>query len=261
MICKYADYPQFQYGLETYNGEELRVMKGDLRVSQGEASRFRAYLRSWAQSILGIIRHLVLLRLMGRFLLVCGWAVWHRGSLACAWARSALGKALWYLGVPCELSVREVPASRPDCPLLFSLSGIRSVSFYEHIITVGTGQGSLLFYDIRAQRFLEERLSACYGSKPRLAGENLKLTTGRGWLVSKPMPHMVTGQWRKSCIHSTHPLPPPLTHHLPHSFSLVRDTPWSRERHFPLVLFLCLHVCGKTGPVRHTGWPRITPRW
>eukprot|EP00069_Balaena_mysticetus_P007845 bmy_05684T0 len=80
-------YPQFQYGLETYNGEELRVMKG-----------------------------------------------------------------------------------------------IRSVSFYEHIITVGTGQGSLLFYDIRAQRFLEERRSACYGSKPRLAGENLKLTTGRGWL-------------------------------------------------------------------------------
>ncbi|XP_037653146.1 DDB1- and CUL4-associated factor 12 isoform X2 [Choloepus didactylus] len=61
-------------------------------------------------------------------------------------------------------------------------SGIRSVSFYEHIITVGTGQGSLLFYDIRAQRFLEERLSACCRSKPRLAGENLKLTTGKGWL-------------------------------------------------------------------------------
>ncbi|KAH0503823.1 DDB1- and CUL4-associated factor 12 [Microtus ochrogaster] len=67
-------------------------------------------------------------------------------------------------------------------------SGIRSVSFYEHIITVGTGQGSLLFYDIRAQRFLEERLSPCYGSKPRLAGENLKLTTGKGWLVSELRP-------------------------------------------------------------------------
>uniref|UniRef100_A0A8C5UVM0 DDB1 and CUL4 associated factor 12 n=1 Tax=Microcebus murinus TaxID=30608 RepID=A0A8C5UVM0_MICMU len=65
---------------------------------------------------------------------------------------------------------------------LLPSAGIRSVSFYEHIITVGTGQGSLLFYDIRAQRFLEERLSACYGSKPRLAGENLKLTTGKGWL-------------------------------------------------------------------------------
>lgn len=75
------------------------------------------------------------------------------------------------------LVLAKMVRSRP-----FSLSGIRSVSFYEHIITVGTGQGSLLFYDIRAQRFLEERLSACYGSKPRLAGENLKLTTGKGWL-------------------------------------------------------------------------------
>ncbi|XP_032155911.1 DDB1- and CUL4-associated factor 12 [Sapajus apella] len=89
-----------------------------------------------------------------------------------------------------ELSVGKSQASRqsstysllPHSLLLFSLLGIRSVSFYEHIITVGTGQGSLLFYDIRAQRFLEEKLSACYGSKPRLAGENLKLTTGKGWL-------------------------------------------------------------------------------
>ncbi|RMC16500.1 hypothetical protein DUI87_06435 [Hirundo rustica rustica] len=63
-------------------------------------------------------------------------------------------------------------------------SGIRSVSFYEHIITVGTGQGSLLFYDIRAQRFLEEKLPrACYGQKQKLGGsEILKLTTGKGWL-------------------------------------------------------------------------------
>ncbi|NXA76929.1 DCA12 factor, partial [Thryothorus ludovicianus] len=63
-------------------------------------------------------------------------------------------------------------------------SGIRSVSFYEHIITVGTGQGSLLFYDIRAQRFLEEKPPrACYGQKQKLGGsEILKLTTGKGWL-------------------------------------------------------------------------------
>ncbi|KAF2983433.1 hypothetical protein EK904_000784 [Melospiza melodia maxima] len=63
-------------------------------------------------------------------------------------------------------------------------SGIRSVSFYEHIITVGTGQGSLLFYDIRAQRFLEEQPPrACYGQKQKLGGsEILKLTTGKGWL-------------------------------------------------------------------------------
>ncbi|RMC04214.1 hypothetical protein DUI87_19033 [Hirundo rustica rustica] len=64
---------------------------------------------------------------------------------------------------------------------------IRSVSFYEHIITVGTGQGSLLFYDIRAQRFLDEKLPhACYGQKQKLGGsEILKLTTGKvGWFPS-----------------------------------------------------------------------------
>ncbi|NXD73830.1 DCA12 factor, partial [Eolophus roseicapillus] len=63
-------------------------------------------------------------------------------------------------------------------------SGIRSVSFYEHIITVGTGQGSLLFYDIRAQRFLDEKPArGCYGQKQKLGGgEILKLTTGKGWL-------------------------------------------------------------------------------
>ncbi|EMP32509.1 DDB1- and CUL4-associated factor 12, partial [Chelonia mydas] len=63
-------------------------------------------------------------------------------------------------------------------------SGIRSVSFYEHIITVGTGQGSLLFYDIRAQRFLDEKPNhTCRGQKQKLGGsEILKLTTGKGWL-------------------------------------------------------------------------------
>uniref|UniRef100_A0A8C4TEF3 DDB1 and CUL4 associated factor 12 n=1 Tax=Erpetoichthys calabaricus TaxID=27687 RepID=A0A8C4TEF3_ERPCA len=61
-------------------------------------------------------------------------------------------------------------------------SGIRSVSFYEHIITVGTGQGSLLFYDIRAQRFLEDPDGVGCNHK-RMPGEGiLKLTTGRGWL-------------------------------------------------------------------------------
>nr|XP_033791327.1 DDB1- and CUL4-associated factor 12 isoform X2 [Geotrypetes seraphini] len=59
-------------------------------------------------------------------------------------------------------------------------SGIRSVSFYEHIITVGTGQGSLLFYDIRTHKFLED--PACYGQKSKLGADILKLTTGKGWL-------------------------------------------------------------------------------
>ncbi|KAK2872445.1 hypothetical protein QQF64_017942 [Cirrhinus molitorella] len=61
-------------------------------------------------------------------------------------------------------------------------SGIRSVSFYEHIVTVGTGQGSLLFYDIRAQRFLDGPSSSPGGYRNRTAEGILKLTTGRGWL-------------------------------------------------------------------------------
>ncbi|MBN3298877.1 DCA12 factor, partial [Amia calva] len=61
-------------------------------------------------------------------------------------------------------------------------SGIRSVSFYEHIITVGTGQGSLLFYDIRAQRFLEDPSGVGCGHKGRLGDGILKLSTGNGWL-------------------------------------------------------------------------------
>lgn len=61
--------------------------------------------------------------------------------------------------------------------------GIRSVSFYEHIVTVGTGQGSLLFYDIRAQRFLDGPSSTPGGYRNRTAEGILKLSTGRGWLV------------------------------------------------------------------------------
>lgn len=61
-------------------------------------------------------------------------------------------------------------------------SGIRSVSFNEHIVTVGTGQGSLLFYDIRAQRFLENPQFTGNGLKRKLSQEMLKLKTGKGWL-------------------------------------------------------------------------------
>lgn len=62
-------------------------------------------------------------------------------------------------------------------------TGVRSLSFYQHIITVGTGHGSLLFYDIRAQKFLEERASASLDCSPLgPAGKKLKRTCGRGWL-------------------------------------------------------------------------------
>lgn len=70
---------------------------------------------------------------------------------------------------------------------VFVCSGIRSVSFYEHIVTVGTGLGSLLFYDIRAQRFLEKPLNLNSGYR-KCPGEGiLKLTTGTGWVVRSPL--------------------------------------------------------------------------
>lgn len=61
-------------------------------------------------------------------------------------------------------------------------TGVRSLSFYQHIITVGTGHGSLLSYDIRAQKFLEERASNSPDASPGSSGRKLKLTCGRGWL-------------------------------------------------------------------------------
>ncbi|XP_003931155.2 DDB1- and CUL4-associated factor 12-like protein 2 [Saimiri boliviensis] len=61
-------------------------------------------------------------------------------------------------------------------------TGVRSLSIYRHMITVGTGHGSLLFYDIRAQKFLEERTPAGLDSALEPAGRKLRLDCGRGWL-------------------------------------------------------------------------------
>ncbi|XP_007537082.1 DDB1- and CUL4-associated factor 12-like protein 2 [Erinaceus europaeus] len=61
-------------------------------------------------------------------------------------------------------------------------TGVRSLSFYQQIITVGTGHGSLLFYDIRAQKFLQESASGSWNTMPGPAGRKLKLTCGRGWI-------------------------------------------------------------------------------
>uniref|UniRef100_U3KPL5 DDB1- and CUL4-associated factor 12 beta-propeller domain-containing protein n=1 Tax=Oryctolagus cuniculus TaxID=9986 RepID=U3KPL5_RABIT len=57
-----------------------------------------------------------------------------------------------------------------------------SLSFYQHIITVGTSHGSLLFYDVRAQKFLEDRCGGNRGTSLGSAGKKLKLICGRGWL-------------------------------------------------------------------------------
>ena len=61
-------------------------------------------------------------------------------------------------------------------------TGVRSLSVHQHIVTVGTGHGSLLFYDIRAQKFLEERSAASPDMFPVPSGRKLKLTCGSGWI-------------------------------------------------------------------------------
>ncbi|XP_069603846.1 DDB1- and CUL4-associated factor 12 isoform X1 [Ranitomeya imitator] len=83
------------------------------------------------------------------------------------------------------LDPRQPPESAKSVYCKEQGSGIRSVSFYEHIITVGTGQGSLLFYDIRAQRFLD--YSTSYFNSSKSKGDLLKLTTGKGWLNHNDM--------------------------------------------------------------------------
>lgn len=117
MIYKYAHYPQFQCGLETYNGEELRVMKDDTEWAKGrqEGSGQTCGPKPQAsQASSGTSP-----RLTGRVLLMCGGPVWHHGALACAWARSAVGKVLRYVRVACELNAREIRARRSDRPFTF----------------------------------------------------------------------------------------------------------------------------------------------
>ena len=53
------------------------------------------------------------------------------------------------------------------------LAGIRSVSFREDVLTIGTGGGSVHFYDLRASKYLELN-----------CGHTCALTVGEGWLVS-----------------------------------------------------------------------------
>lgn len=54
----------------------------------------------------------------------------------------------------------------------FRGGGIRSVSFREDIITIGTGTGHILFFDLKAGKYLE---SGC--------GHSCSLVLGKGWLL------------------------------------------------------------------------------
>jgi WD repeat-containing protein 40A len=65
-------------------------------------------------------------------------------------------------------AIKKIPSRSGGC-------GIRSVSFKGNIVTIGTGAGRLLFYDVRASRFLEPT-----GNGDRA----VTLKASRGWVVS-----------------------------------------------------------------------------
>lgn len=52
--------------------------------------------------------------------------------------------------------------------------GVRSVNFRNNILSIGTGTGSVMFYDLRVHRFLENETDK----------SKMKLQTNGGWIVS-----------------------------------------------------------------------------
>ena len=78
----------------------------------------------------------------------------------------------WKFYILIILDLGYFPALKGLTTLYILLLGVRSVSFNGCIVTVGTGYGSLLFYDIRMNRLLE-----------RQDGSPCQLKAGQGWLV------------------------------------------------------------------------------
>ena len=64
--------------------------------------------------------------------------------------------------------MKKIPSRNSGC-------GIRSVSFKGNILTIGTGIGIMLFWDLRAQKFLESTMNS---------NRAVSLKASKGWLVS-----------------------------------------------------------------------------
>lgn len=58
----------------------------------------------------------------------------------------------------------------------YSGCGIRSASFQENMLTVGTGLGMLMFYDVRAGKYLESSINA---------SRTVVLKASKGYVVSR----------------------------------------------------------------------------
>ena len=65
-------------------------------------------------------------------------------------------------------AIKKIPSRNNGC-------GIRSVSFKGNLLTIGTGVGMLLFWDLRAGKFLESTMNS---------NRAVTLKCTKGWFVS-----------------------------------------------------------------------------
>ena len=61
-------------------------------------------------------------------------------------------------------------------------SGVRSLQFHKHLLSIGTGAGRLFFYDIRARKFLDKE-AGCECHRPHARMGHCSLKASPGWLV------------------------------------------------------------------------------
>lgn len=61
----------------------------------------------------------------------------------------------------------------------YSGCGIRSASFQGSVLTIGTGLGMLMFYDVRAQKYLESSINS---------NRTVVLKASKGYVVSFVLP-------------------------------------------------------------------------
>lgn len=73
-------------------------------------------------------------------------------------------------------AIKKIPSRNNSC-------GIRSVSFKGNILTIGTAIGLLLFWDLRAAKFLESTMNS---------NRAVNLKTSKGWMVSRLLGHDVS---------------------------------------------------------------------
>jgi hypothetical protein len=66
-------------------------------------------------------------------------------------------------------AIKKIPSRNNGC-------GIRSVSFKGNILTIGTGIGLVLFWDIRAAKFLESTMNS---------NRAVSLRASKGWVVRR----------------------------------------------------------------------------